>query len=168
MNPSGLHIELPTEANQQVMAAWEKFSRLEERTCRPIVNGKRIPPNPEVITWIFMMDGLEEPVGRFSYFDVNPRNRSAEIGYMVNPQLRNQGIGSQILRIAINQLFVTTALNKLYCQTGSFNTPSIRLLEKLGFRQEGVLREHHELDGRLWDDYIYSVLRREWEMKEGT
>ena len=56
-------------------------------------------------------------------------------------------------------------LNKLYCQTGAFNLPSIKLLEKLNFHRDGILREHHELDGKLWDDYIYSVLRREWTEK---
>ncbi|MEH2115208.1 MAG: GNAT family protein [Nostoc sp.] len=34
--------------------------------------------------------------------------------------------------------------------------------EKLGFHRDGILREHHELDGKLWDDYIYSILRSEW------
>lgn len=163
-----LQIVLPTDNHQQIVAAWNQRSRLEEQTCRPVIGGKRIPRSPEVVTWIFTMDGLEEPVGRFRYFDINPRNRSAEIGYVVNPQFRNRGIGSQILRLAVSQVFVTTGLNKLYCQTGAFNTPSIRLLENLGFHRDGVLREHHELDGQLWDDYIYSILRREWETREGT
>lgn len=112
-----------------------------------------------------MIDGIDELVGWFEYFNLNPRNHSAEFGYMVNPQMRRRGIGTAMLRVAITHLFSTTSLNKLYCQTAAFNLASIKLLERLKFHQDGVLREHHELDGKLWNDHIYSVLRREWEAR---
>lgn len=68
-----------------------------------------------------------------------------------------------MLITAINYLFSTTELNKLYCQTGAFNIASVQLLEKLNFHRDGILREHHELDCKMWDDYIYSILRSEWK-----
>ncbi len=145
-----------------MFATWSQVSRLDERTCRPILNGKPTRRSDEVVTFSFRMDGIDELVGRFSYFDMNVRSHSAEFGYMVNPQYRRRGIATEILNTAITHLFSTTILNKLYCQTGAFNVASIKLLEKLNFHQDGVLREHHELDGKVWDDYIYSVLRREW------
>ncbi|GAP99976.1 GNAT family N-acetyltransferase [Leptolyngbya sp. NIES-2104] len=157
-----MQFELASDQHKRIFAEWNQVSRLEERTCRPILNGKRVPPDHEVITFSFRMDGIDELVGRFAYFDINCRNRSAEFGYMVNPKLRRRGIGAQMLDIAITHLFSTTTLNKLYCQTAEFNLASIKLLEKLNFHRDGVLREHHELDGKLWDDYIYSVLRLEW------
>ncbi len=109
------------------------------------------------------MDGLEEPVGRFRYFDINPRNRSAEFGYTINPKWQNQGLGTKMLITAIDYLLTTTELNKLYCQTAAFNIASVKLLDKLGFHRDGILRKHHELDGKLWDDYIYSILQSEWK-----
>ncbi|MHC5814569.1 MAG: GNAT family N-acetyltransferase [Nostoc sp.] len=117
----------------------------------------------KVIIFAFLMDGLEEPVGKFKYFDINPRNRSAEFEYTINPKWRNQGMGTKMLRTAINYLLATTKLNKLYCQTAAFNIASVKLLDKLGFHRDGILREHHELDGKLWDDYIYSILRNKWK-----
>ncbi len=137
--------------------------RLEALTCRLVVDGRRVPRSPEVIRWLFWRETVPEPVGRFTYFDINPRNRSAEFGYFVQPQYRNQGMGTAMLTIAFTHLFTTTDFHKLYCQTGAFNAPSIRLLEKLGLHRDGILREHHELDGVLWDDYVYSLLRREWQ-----
>jgi len=147
---------------QAIAAAWGQSSRLEERTCRPVIHGRRIPPNLTVTRWLFLLDDRPEPIGFFHYFDVNPRNQSAEFGYRVNPRYHHQGIGTEMLRLAISHLFASTDLNKVYCQSGAFNLPSIRLLEKLGFHRDGMLREHHELDGVLWDDYLYSLLRREW------
>lgn len=157
-----MQFELASDEDQHVFTTWSQIGRLDERTCRPVIDGKRVPSNNEVVTFSFMMEGFDGLVGRFTYFDLNPRNHSAEFGYTINPQLRQRGLGTKMLSIAITHLFLTTTLNKLYCQTAAFNIASIKLLEKLSFRQDGVLREHHELDGKLWDDFIYSVLRREW------
>ncbi len=51
-------------------------------------------------------------------------------------------------------LFRTRGCRKIIAQTGSFNTPSIRLLESCNFQRDGVLCQHHELDGLLLDDYL--------------
>ncbi|HEY9647249.1 MAG TPA: GNAT family protein [Chroococcidiopsis sp.] len=157
-----MRFELASSQHALTFSSWNQGRRLEEQTCRPVIEGKRMPPSQEVVTLAFFIDGVDLPVGRFRYFDRNPRNRSAEFGYTVNPQWRRQGIGTQMLTLAMDELFSTTDLNKLYCQTAAFNQPSIKLLEKLQFHRDGVLREHHELDGQLWDDYVYSKLRCEW------
>ncbi|MBE7385748.1 MAG: GNAT family N-acetyltransferase [Leptolyngbya sp. SIO1E4] len=152
-----------TEEHRAIFSQWNSASRLEERTCRPVINGQRVAPNDRVITLAFFHPDISrtEPVGRFVYFDVNSRNRSAEFGYIVCPDYRGQGLGTAMLTLALDHLFATTDLNKLYCQTAAFNTASVKLLEKLGFHRDGILREHHELDGRLWDDFVYSMLRHE-------
>ncbi len=166
-------IERTSVEHASAFADWRKSDRLEAQTCRPIVAGVRVTAPQEPVALAFFSDRLAEPIGRFTYFDVNPRNQSAEFGYVIAPQFRNQGIGTAMLRIAIDYLFGSNlsntdlpsigTFNKLYCQTGAFNLPSIKLLERLNFHRDGVLREHHELDGTFWDDYIYSVLRREWK-----
>jgi [ribosomal protein S5]-alanine N-acetyltransferase len=158
-----MKFEPASDEHDRIFAEWSQFTRLEERTCRPILNGKRSIPCNDVITLSFSIDTVGEIVGRFQYFDINVRNHSAEFGYLVHPKFRRQGIGTKMLATGITYLFSTTNLNKLYCQTGAFNIASIKLLEKLRFQQDGILREHHELDGKLWDDYIYSILRREWQ-----
>ncbi|MDZ8054951.1 MAG: GNAT family protein [Aulosira sp. ZfuCHP01] len=155
-------IEVATPEQLDEFRCWQHQERLEPMTCRPVVDGQRVPPSNEVVTYGFFVADRSQPVGKFAYFDVNPRNRSAEFGYRIHPAMRGQGLGTQMLQICISRVFQSTNLNKLYCQTAAFNLPSIRLLEKLGFQRDGVLREHHELDGLLHDDYVYSLLRQEW------
>ncbi|MFM2315237.1 MAG: hypothetical protein RLZZ04_4513 [Cyanobacteriota bacterium] len=161
-----LQFEPATTKHHYVFTKWKKVTRLEEQTCRPIINGKRVIPSNDIVTFAFTIPGIDELVGKFQYFDFNDRNRSAEFGYTVNPQFRQQGVGTEMLNTIIDHLFSSTNLNKLYCQTAAFNVASIKLLYKLKFNQDAVLREHHELDGKLWDDYIYSILRREWKDRE--
>ncbi|MEO0015474.1 MAG: hypothetical protein RLZZ535_3863 [Cyanobacteriota bacterium] len=160
---SNLQFEPASTEHNYVFGEWKKFTRLEEQTCRPIINGKRVIPSNDVVTFAFTIPGIDELVGKFQYFDFNARNRSAEFGYTVNPQFRQRGIATKMLTTILDHLFSSNNLNKLYCQTAAFNIASIKLLHKLNFHQDAVLREHHELDGKLWDDYIYSVLRREWK-----
>ena len=80
-----MQFHLSSEKDYLVFAQWSKFTPLKERTCRPIRNGKRILCK-DVLTFSFTVDGIEELVGRFEYFDLNIRNRSAEFGYTVNPK----------------------------------------------------------------------------------
>jgi len=157
-----MKIQQPTQEDLNVFKEWKKADRIESLTCRPVVDGKRIAPSGETTTYSFFIEGVDKPAGKFSYFDVNSRNRSCEFGYTINPCFRNKGVGAQMLACCINYLFNNMDFNKLYCQTASFNVASVKLLEKLGFNRDGILRRHHELDGELFDDYIYSVLKSEW------
>ena len=157
-----------TKHDHVVFKKWSQFDRLEELTCRPVVKGKRISKSNEVHYLSFFTGKDEKPAGKFMYFDINTRNKSCEFGYVIDPVRRNTGLGKKMLAECINYLFKNTDLNKIYCQTASFNTPSVKLLEGLGFKRDGILRRHHELDGKLWDDYIYSVLRSEWKYKKGN
>jgi RimJ/RimL family protein N-acetyltransferase len=134
--------------------------RLAEMTCRPIVGGRPVVRDPRREDWTFLLD--DRPVGWISLFDYNSRNRSAEFGYGIVRPLRGKRIGRPMLVCAFDRFFTTTDLNKLYCQTASFNVASVRLLESLGLTRDGVLRAHHELDGELHDDYLYSLLKYEW------
>ena len=160
-----INIKIATKEEIAKIGIWYKAGRTEEITCRPVVDGKRIAPTNESVSFLYFIDGSEEPAGKFTYFDINSRNRSAEFGYVVDPLMRGRGIGGQMLKDCVDKIFSTTDLNKLYGQTGSFNISSIKMLEKAGFKRDAVLREHHELDGKFYDDYIYSILRAEWQAK---
>lgn len=157
-----IRLSIASEADREIFAAWRRVDRLEEQTCRPIRDNRRMGPSDDNMLFACFLDEVAEPVGKIVFFDWNPRNRSLEFGYTVDPRFRGRGIGRRMLIMAIGMMFRSRDLNKLYCQTGSFNLSSIKLLERLGFLRDGVLRQHHELDGILYDDYVYSVLRSEW------
>ena len=110
--------------------------------CRPVIDGKRTPASNESITYFFLSEDSKQPAGIFYFFDHNPRNQSCEFGYKVNSEMRSRGVGTQLLRACINDLFgdANLNLNKLYCQSAEFNLASIRMLEKLGLKRDGVLR----------------------------
>ena len=141
--------------------------RLETVTCRPIGNGRRMEPDPRRVDWTLTDADSDGVAGWFLLFDFNSRNRSSEFGFGLVPAYRGKGFAMRLLTAAFDRTFEEFDLNKIYCQTASFNRGAFGVLEELGLVRDGVLRAHHELDGRLYDDYIYSLLREEWAGRTG-
>ena len=101
-------------------------------------------------------------VGRASYFDLNTRNRSVEIGYLIGPEFRGKGYAREAIILMLRYLFDKLELNKAMAQTAEFNIESVALLKRLGFKQDGRLRQHHPLDGKNYDDLLFSILAEEF------
>jgi RimJ/RimL family protein N-acetyltransferase len=104
-------------------------------------------------------------IGHVTYFDLNFRNRSVEIGYLLAPAARGKGFAREAIALLLGYLFGGLGLNKVYAQTASSNTASTKMLEALGFQRDGVLRQHHMEDGELRDDFVYSILLSEWRAR---
>jgi len=107
-------------------------------------------------------DSGEELVAMFGLVDIDPKNRKAELYIIVNPTMRAQGIGSACIRWLCNYGFGHVGLNKIYLFTLFQNELAQRFYERLGFRQEGVLREHLFYRGTMMDRCIYAMLAKEW------
>jgi [ribosomal protein S5]-alanine N-acetyltransferase len=105
----------------------------------------------------------EQLIGEISLYNLNPKNRSAGIGYFTGASYRQQGYTQEGLWLLLNYLFEVVGLNKVMADTGSFNQASIALLRSLGFRQDGCLRQHQLLDGVLHDQLLFSLLAEEWK-----
>jgi ribosomal-protein-alanine N-acetyltransferase len=96
-----------------------------------------------------------------------PRHRRAEIGYHLNEEsLKHQGLMSEAVKAILDHGFKTMHLNRVEACIGSGNAPSIRLVKKFGFVQEGNLREHYNKDGELQDSLIFSLLKKEYRTLE--
>jgi [ribosomal protein S5]-alanine N-acetyltransferase len=156
-----MSIQIAHDAERELFAQWRLMGRMEEITCKEIHDGKHYD-NPERVTLAYRAEEQGAPIGRVDCMHFNARNHSCEIGFMIAPENRGKGYGTHMLTEVLRYLFEHYDLNKVYCQTAGFNEPSVRLLEKFGFHRDATLREHHELDGVFYDDYIYSILKREF------
>jgi RimJ/RimL family protein N-acetyltransferase len=88
----------------------------------------------------------------------------AEIGYWLGREFWGRGIGTAALRAATDHAFRNHAeLRRLYAVPYSGNVVSARMLEKVGYRCEGTLRQSAIKDGRVLDQLMYAILREEWE-----
>ena len=117
--------------------------------------------------FIFMLKNTEsnDYLGWISLRDYNCRNHCADLSYYFPAKNRHQGYGSIIMNLCLAVVFDPEffwSLHKLYAETGSFNTASIRLLEKSGFCLDGKIRDHYWLAEEKYDQYVYTLLRSDY------
>lgn len=55
-------------------------------------------------------------------------------------------------------------LHRIEAFIGPHNLPSQKLVQKMGFKKEGLLREHYCKKGVVEDSIVFSLLRREMEL----
>ncbi len=115
---------------------------------------------------IYMLQDCRSEVylGWISLSGYNFRNRSAEISYYFPAEHRGKGFGTTLLDGFLAIIFADDfywKLHKIWAETGAFNTASIHLLERAGFRLDGRVRDHYWLDDRMYDQLIYTLKRSE-------
>jgi ribosomal-protein-alanine N-acetyltransferase len=102
-------------------------------------------------------------IGTCGYHKWMKAHFRAEIGYDLSPDCWGQGYMSEAMRTVIRNGFERMGLNRIEAMVYTGNERSIKLLQKSGFKQEGLLRDYFYLDGIFYDHYLFSILRREWE-----
>jgi [ribosomal protein S5]-alanine N-acetyltransferase len=82
-----------------------------------------------------------------------------EIGILLFPEDRGQGLGTAAQRLLAQYLFTTTLVNRLQAITNVENIAEQKALERAGFRREGVMRGLAFDGGRWHDGVLYARLR---------
>jgi RimJ/RimL family protein N-acetyltransferase len=92
--------------------------------------------------------------------------READIGYELDPRYWGQGYASEAARAIVHFGFAQLRLHRIWSWCIAENSASARVLEKLGMRQEGRLRENEYFKGRWWDTLLYGILDYEWHAQK--
>ncbi len=79
--------------------------------------------------------------------------RSAHLGYWLDRSLAGHGIASLAVALVCDHAFGPVGLHRLQADIRPENGPSRRLVERLGFRQEGLFRSYLDIDG-AWRDHL--------------
>jgi ribosomal-protein-alanine N-acetyltransferase len=105
-----------------------------------------------------------EIIGTCGYYGFHNWHKRAGIGYELGRSFWRQGIMTEALGAIIEFGFKRVGLNRIEAVVMLENEGSVKLLEGLGFRQEGVLREYENWgDKGCVDLMMFSLLRREYE-----
>ncbi len=110
--------------------------------------------------WMVEADGII--VGTVSAMNPSWNMGYVEIGYMLGEQYHGRGFGTRAVSLLVDKIFRETNLHRIYAMVSVENEPSIRLLTRLGFAREGMMREHYLIQGRRIDEIIFGLLRHEW------
>jgi len=102
-------------------------------------------------------------IGSAGFYDWDGAVRSAEVGYDLRPEYWGRGLMAEALTAILDFCFGRLGLNRAQILLMPRNLRSRRLAGRLGFTEEGTLREHDfDERGELCDDVVFSLLAREW------
>lgn len=121
----------------------------------------RIQPNPGT-RWGIQVKGHNMLVGTCGLFAWNRAWPKCTIGYELHPEARGKGYMNEALSCIIPWGFAHMELNRIEAQVHPSNSASLRSVERLGFKREGLLRQVGFWSGTYHDMYQYGLLREEW------
>ncbi len=94
--------------------------------------------------------------------------RQATIGGTLARRFQRQGFAVEALSCLLDALFERLKLHRVVADTDAENTAAWTLMEQLGLRREGHLRQSLWFKGRWADEYLYAILREDWRQRSGA
>ncbi|RKE39945.1 RimJ/RimL family protein N-acetyltransferase [Paraburkholderia sp. BL23I1N1] len=100
-------------------------------------------------------------LGHCDLFNVNEQCRRAEIGFSLQRNHWGSGYMTEAASALIEHAFDTLSLRRIEADIDPRNAASARLLERLGFAREGLLRERWIVGDEVSDSALYGLLERD-------
>lgn len=121
-------------------------------------------------TQIRLMIELEngKTIGVIMLFDIDSKNGTAELGHKIMASLedRIRGDIECAVKAMLTYAFDYLRLNCVYCRTIEGNVFAEKLLKKVGFEMEGVLRQRIFQEGKFIDMHSFSLLKADFEARK--
>ena len=110
------------------------------------------------VRWGITLTGQDEVIGSCGFLNVSSKHHRAEIGFELSPDYWGQGIAHEALEVVVRHGFAQLGLHRIEALVEPTNIASQRLLERVGFIREGLLRGYEFTQGKYDDLYMYSLL----------
>jgi ribosomal-protein-alanine N-acetyltransferase len=91
---------------------------------------------------------------------------TAHMGFILMKEHHGRGFATEAVHAVLDHAFGALGLHRFTLRIDPENVPSQRVAQKLGFKQEGRMRESFPIDGRFRDELVFGLLEREWRAKD--
>ena len=110
-----------------------------------------------------VLKGSDRLIGSIGLRNVDPVGRSATFGIIIGDlNYHNQGYGTKATKLVLKFAFQELNLNRVELSVFGNNWRAIRVYQKVGFVNEGCLRQAAYRNGQYQDEYRFAILREEW------
>ena len=133
-----------------------------DKALKIIESFKDTYDDKEEFTWGVTRKSDNRIIGYCCLGDFQEGPRSCEIGYGFNRNQWNKGYGTEAVKMLVKFAFEQMNINRIAGTVTVGNEPSIKVLKKCGFQQEGIFRERTFMKGELVDDVILAILRKDY------
>lgn len=100
----------------------------------------------------------DELAGEAILWEIDPHNRSAHAGLALRPRCRGRGLGTDTLRQLVDYAVRIRGLHRVQLEVVADNDAMLAVARRVGFVQDGVLRESVWVDGGFADQVVLSAL----------
>jgi len=114
------------------------------------------------VWWVLADKRNNQFMGYVGFKDIDPKNKSAEIGYVLHPDYWASGWMTEAVAAVLDFVFEELNLHRVKGDINPNNEPSRGLLRKFGFQKEAYFREDYYYDGEFLDSEIYGLLASEY------
>jgi ribosomal-protein-serine acetyltransferase len=153
--------------NRPRLAQWMAWAAEQtcEQTLRFIHSTQRqIAEDDGFTTALVAHDRI---VGVVGFHGIDWPNRATSIGYWLSEDEEGRGTMTEAVFALVGHAFTQWKLNRVEIRADVENTRSRAIPARLGFRQEGILRQAYRVGGdRYSDDAVYSMLASEWRERQ--
>ena len=129
---------------------------------RLITGIQRFFDEKQRIRWGIALKQDNSLIGHCGFFDIDRSNCCAEISYCLKNGLWGQGIMTEALDAMLRFGFEDYGLNRIAAKVMKGNAGSVKVMQKLGFVQEGSLRKSLYKNGQYHDLMIFYVLKSDY------
>ena len=136
--------------------AWTELAQAEQK----IADIQRQRREEDILIWAIADATSDLLIGSSAVFYLNLEQGRAEIGYSLHPDWQGHGLASEALQLVLGYAFNNLGLRRIEADIDPRNLPSCRLVERLGFVREGLLRERWHVNGEICASAIYGLLRQ--------
>jgi RimJ/RimL family protein N-acetyltransferase len=119
--------------------------------------------------WAVVLRSEQQVIGQIYLHQIEPHHLTTwELGYILNPAYQRRGYAGEAVSGLLRGAFATGAIHRVIAHCNPENVPSWKLLERIGFRREGVLKKEtffrRDSNGcPLWTDtLVYALLDEEY------
>jgi len=107
-------------------------------------------------------------IGQCTFFGIIPSCRRAELGYSLARDSWGKGYANEALQALVSYGFDTLNLNRIEADIDPRNVGSEKVLDRLGFVQEGYMKERWIVGDEVSDSKVYGLLRRDWRASNAS
>ncbi len=118
--------------------------------------------------WAVEVAATGRQIGQIYLKQVEPlEHLTCELGYILNPAYQRQGYAAEAATAVVAHAFAERGIHRIYAHCNPENVASWKLLERIGFRREGLLRQNvffrrDAAGAPLWTDtLVYARLAEE-------
>ena len=137
----------------------------DEKDVKEFVQGKINPKQTELKSHWFaiVLKAHDKLIGECLIIDFSPKDRNAFIAYSLNRKYWGQGYTTEAANAVLRFGFSRLDYHKISATCAVDNVASSRVLEKIGMKREGYLREEQWVKGEWLDMLLYTILDHEWK-----